>query len=149
MLLTSARPLKFKCVGPSESIARQVTFEKNSSFFRVCPCLDLNGCVSLKRQKTMLRYQSWRIESVGIDGFSKRCILNENSGEKERASPFCWKRSLEDCFRLRKWIRDFSILPFVHRRENRACVAHIEVLSFIFLLYSCARKICFEEKKSI
>lgn len=82
--------LKFKCVSPAcigetGHVREESLFSYTLGFGRLR--------VVKGAENNVATHQSRRTESVGLESPSKRCILNENGGERgKRVSPFCWKR---------------------------------------------------------
>lgn len=97
MLLTSGRPVKFKCVGATcigetghvreESLPPGIPFH-SLDLERPLP-LRVDGCVSLKGQKNTscgISHGARALRERRLGGLSKRRILNENACEIARES---------------------------------------------------------------
>jgi len=79
MLLTSARPLKFKCVGPA-SIGK-TGHVREESLFSSTPLLGFEWLRVVKEAENNVISVMARGERR-LRSFSKKCILNENSGDR-------------------------------------------------------------------
>lgn len=84
--------LKFKCASPA--CIGETGHVREESLFSYTPGFGRLRVVK-GAENNVATHQSRRTESVGLEGSSKRCILNENGGDRgKRVSPFCWKRDV-------------------------------------------------------
>ena len=80
MLLTSARPLKFKYVGPA-SIGKTGHVREESPFSNMF-LLRFERLRVVKEAENNVAISVTARGERRFRGFSKRCILNENSGDR-------------------------------------------------------------------